>query len=47
MWKARGLTACFVTLRYSIQRHTPAGEMRSEIGKPNHYLIYDVPETAL
>ena len=39
--------ACFVTLRYSIQRHTPAGEMHSKIGKPIHCLIYDVPETAL
>ena len=47
MWKARGLTACFVTLRYSIQRYTPAGEMHSEIGKPIHCLIYDVPETVI
>ena len=31
--------ACFVTLRYSIQRHTPAGEMHSKIGKPIHCLI--------
>ena len=47
MWKARGLTACFVTLRYSIQQHPPAGEMHSEIGKPIHFLKYDVPETTL
>ena len=47
MWKARGLTACFVTLRYSIQRHPPAGEMHSEIGKPIHFLKYDAPETTL
>ena len=39
--------SCFVTLRYSIQRHTPAGEMHSEFGKPHHCLTYDVPETAL
>ena len=43
MWKARGLTACFVILRYSIQRYTPAGE----IGKPIHCLKYDVLETTL
>ena len=42
MWKARGLTACFVILRYSIQLYTPAGEMHSEIGKPIHCLKYDV-----
>ena len=45
MWKARGLTACFVILRYSIQRYT--GEMHSEIGKPIHCLKYDVLETTL
>ena len=32
MWKARGLTAYFVTSRYSIQRHGPAGELHSLIG---------------
>ena len=47
MWKARGLTACYVILRYSIQRYTPAGEMHSEIGKPIHCLKYDVLETTL
>ena len=47
MWRARGLTACFVTLRYSIQKRTPTGELHSSIGKPIQCLKYDVPETAL
>ena len=44
MWRARGLTACFVTLRYSIQRHTPRWWVAFLDGE---CLNYDVPETAL
>ena len=44
MWRARGLTACFVTLRYSIQRHTPRRWVAFLDGE---CLKYDVPETAL
>ena len=44
MWRGRGLTACFVTLRYSIQRHTPRWWVAFLDGE---CLNYDVPETAL